>query len=192
MEKDFSIFAQRLKLLRTQNNLTQEALAKKIGLGNKSSIANYESGKKQPRENIKFKLCLFFNCSMDYLMGYTNIEHPSEKIVKELYELNHSKEDYNKVISTWLKDKVYHLPNINKTSSKIDKANAIIFDVYLDYLKQHPSEEDDLLDNVYEKNNIIDETFFKMLYTLDESKFIKEKNILSLFMVEYLLVFLWK
>ena len=176
MEKDFSIFAQRLKLLRTQNNLTQEALAKKIGLGNKSSIANYESGKKQPRENIKFKLCLFFNCSMDYLMGYTNIEHPSEKIEKELSELNLSKEDYNKVISTWLKDKVYHLPNINKTSSKIDKANAIIFDVYLDYLKQHPSEEDDLLDNVYEKNNIIDETFFKMLYTLDESKFIKEKK----------------
>lgn len=176
MEKDYSIFAQRLILLRKQKKLTQGALAKKIGLKSKSSISNYESGNKQPRENVKLKLCIFFNCSMDYLMGYTNIEHPSEKIEKELSELNLSKDDYLQVLDTWLKDNICYLPNINKYSSKIDKANAIIFDVYLDYLKQRPAKEDASVEEARTNTDVVDESFLQMLYSLDESKFIKEKK----------------
>jgi len=176
MEKDYSIFAQRLKILRTRHGLTQDDLAKKLNLKGKSSIANYESGKKQPRENVKLRLCIIFNCSMDYLMGYTSIEHPSEKIENELSKLNLSRDDYSKVIDTWLKDNICYLPDINKYSSKIDKANAIIFDVYLDYLRQRPCEENASIEESRSVTSTVDESFLKMLYTLDESKFIKEKN----------------
>lgn len=71
--------AKRIKQLRKEYDLTQEALAKRLGLGNKSSIANYESGKMAPCDSIKIELCKLFNCSMDYLMGLSEIRLPSQK-----------------------------------------------------------------------------------------------------------------
>lgn len=69
MENKKSILSIRIKELRNELNLTQEELAKKLGLNNKSSIANYESGYSVPSDEIKLKMCEIFNCSMDYLMG---------------------------------------------------------------------------------------------------------------------------
>ena len=74
--------AKRIKQLRKEYDLTQEALAKRLGLGNKSSIANYESGKMAPCDSIKIDLCKLFNCSMDYLMGLSEIRLPSQKYQK--------------------------------------------------------------------------------------------------------------
>lgn len=179
MKKDNSVFAQRIKFLRTHNGLTQEELAEKLHVG-RSAIANYEAGKMIPRDHIKLTLCIIFNCSIDYLMGYTSIEHPAKKIEKELSKLNISENEYSQIIDTWLKNRNIPLPRINKSSSKVDNANAIIFDVYLDYLKQFPNEENSTIEESHIVTNNISDNFIKMLYTLDKSKIVYKKNTHSI------------
>ena len=71
--------ANRIKALRKSHNLTQEDLAEKLGLKNKSSIANYESGKMAPCDEVKIKLCNLFDCSVDYLMGLSEAKALSKK-----------------------------------------------------------------------------------------------------------------
>lgn len=64
---DKIIFGDMLRKLRTENNLTQNELAKKIDTS-RSNIANYENGKNKPSIDIVCKLSRFFNCSIDYLL----------------------------------------------------------------------------------------------------------------------------
>lgn len=71
----------RIKNMRLDNNWTQKDLAKKLGLKNETAIANYEAGYSIPKDEIKYKLCEVFNCTMDYLMGksyYKNYEEFSK------------------------------------------------------------------------------------------------------------------
>lgn len=81
MEDNKNILSTRIKELRTELGLTQEELALKLGLKGKSSIANYESGKITPSDEIKLKMCNIFDCSMDYLMGKTIF-----KSIDDLYQ----------------------------------------------------------------------------------------------------------
>ncbi len=68
-------FKERLKNLRTSFGLTQTKLAEKLNYGC-SAISNYESGRNQPSiEDLK-KLASFFNVSMDYLLGISDIKNP--------------------------------------------------------------------------------------------------------------------
>lgn len=57
----------RLKELRNRANLTQNKLAKEIGVS-RSTIAMYESGASEPDIEIVTKLSHFFNVSIDYLL----------------------------------------------------------------------------------------------------------------------------
>lgn len=97
---------ERIKELRKEKNLTQEELAKKLGLNAKSNIANYESGANAPSDEIKLKMCELFNCSMDYLMGkskFKNIEDLKNKELnefkKQLQSKNISTSEINKLIN---------------------------------------------------------------------------------------------
>lgn len=74
MNEEKSILSTRIYQMRKEAELTQEELAIKLGLKGKSSIANYESGKIAPSDDIKLKMCEIFDCSMDYLMGITNVK----------------------------------------------------------------------------------------------------------------------
>lgn len=74
MDENKNVLAIRIKELRLFLKLTQEELALKLGLKGKSSIANYESGKIAPSDEIKLRMCKIFNCSMDYLMGVSNLK----------------------------------------------------------------------------------------------------------------------
>lgn len=80
MVNNKNILSIRIKELRNASRLTQEELAEKLGLNNKSSIANYESGYSTPSDAIKLKMCEVFNCSMDYLMGKTLFKTVDEKL----------------------------------------------------------------------------------------------------------------
>lgn len=89
MENKKSILSIRIKELRNELNMTQEDLAKKLGLNNKSSIANYESGYSIPSDEIKSKMCEIFGCTMDYLMGeskFKNIDDTISNYEKEQYK----------------------------------------------------------------------------------------------------------
>ncbi|KXB66141.1 DNA-binding helix-turn-helix protein [Parvimonas sp. KA00067] len=57
-------FSEKLKELRIEKNLTQEELAKIIGVG-VSAISMYEQGNRVPRDEIKIKLAKFFNKSVE-------------------------------------------------------------------------------------------------------------------------------
>lgn len=85
---------ERIKELRKEKKLTQEELAKKLGLNAKSNIANYESGANAPSDEIKLKMCELFNCSMDYLIGkstyrnYEDYQNAQEFVLKNISTLN--------------------------------------------------------------------------------------------------------
>ena len=61
------IFAQRLKSLRKEIGLSQEALAKKLNL-DKSTIAKYETEKISPSIEMLIIFAKFFKVSTDYLL----------------------------------------------------------------------------------------------------------------------------
>lgn len=63
----------RIKYLRERECLTQKQLATRLGLKGETAIANYESGYSIPKDDIKFRLCDIFNCSLDYLMCKSNM-----------------------------------------------------------------------------------------------------------------------
>lgn len=69
-------FAQRLKYLRKDLNLTQEDLAEKLSIS-RSTVAGYETERKEPDYTMLEKLADFFNVSVDYLLGRTAIRESS-------------------------------------------------------------------------------------------------------------------
>ena len=62
------LFAERLKELRTEKNIGQNALARALALSN-ASISYWETGKQLPSAETIYKLARFFNVSADYLLG---------------------------------------------------------------------------------------------------------------------------
>lgn len=61
-------FGNRLKTLRTQNYLTQEQLAHRLGL-TKSVISAYETGSRMPSYDILIAISRIFKVTTDYLLG---------------------------------------------------------------------------------------------------------------------------
>lgn len=67
-------FAERLKAERKKNNINQTQLAENLYL-DRSSISKYESGKQIPETPTLEKLADFFDVSIDYLLGKTDIRN---------------------------------------------------------------------------------------------------------------------
>ncbi len=67
----------RIKFLREELNMTQQELADKIN-GAKSTIAMYEKGDRKPSMEVLISLSTIFNCSIDYLLGQSDIRNPEE------------------------------------------------------------------------------------------------------------------
>ena len=65
----FSIIFQKL---RTESSLTQDELAKKLGIS-KSTIGMWETGKRLPSPELYEQIADFFNVDIDYLYGRTTI-----------------------------------------------------------------------------------------------------------------------
>lgn len=66
-------FAMRLRELREENDLTQEAIASILNL-TKANISKYELGRLQPNIETLKLLSDYFDVSIDYLIGITNIK----------------------------------------------------------------------------------------------------------------------
>lgn len=68
-------FASRLKFLREEKNIRQEDLAKILNIS-RQSISNYENGSRFPNdEELIRNIAMYFNVSLDYLLGITNIRN---------------------------------------------------------------------------------------------------------------------
>jgi len=64
--------ADRIKMLRTTSGMTQEEFGKVFGIV-KSTVSLYESGKSCPNDQIKLRICEYFNVPLDFLIGISNV-----------------------------------------------------------------------------------------------------------------------
>lgn len=72
----------RLKELREQKNLTQAQLSKFLNIS-ASTIGMYEQGRRFPDENLLKHISQYFNVSIDYLLGLTNIPNTIDDYIQK-------------------------------------------------------------------------------------------------------------
>lgn len=61
-------FAERLKDLRTEKDLSQRDLAKKLGY-TQAAIAKWEANQQTPNIDVAIAVANYFNVTTDYLLG---------------------------------------------------------------------------------------------------------------------------
>ncbi len=71
MSKELFLLADKIRLLRENNGMTQSALAKKLGLS-RSGVNAWEMGLSIPSTQYVVELAKLFNVSADYLLGIDN------------------------------------------------------------------------------------------------------------------------
>lgn len=74
-----------LKYLRNKRNISQQQLADVIGVS-QQSINKYENHNVEPDIDTLIKIAEFFNTSVDFLIGHTDIDHIIENVTN--YDLN--------------------------------------------------------------------------------------------------------
>jgi len=60
-------FKDRLKMLREEKGMTQEELARRVGLEERSTISHWEKGRQGPSRDLLVKLSQIFEVPNDYL-----------------------------------------------------------------------------------------------------------------------------
>lgn len=68
---DLKLLCERLLLLRKKKNLTQEKLSELVGFLQRT-YAHYENGTRIPMSFKVYYIALYYNVSMDYLVGRTD------------------------------------------------------------------------------------------------------------------------
>lgn len=109
----------RIKELRESAGLSQASLSEQLNIA-QTSIGNYERGERVPDADIVVKLAQYFNVSVDYLLGRSNIKQPEETLKKYNYLLQHP--EYASTIDQILSDMVSF---INAADGADEKINAI-------------------------------------------------------------------
>lgn len=182
-----------IRELRNKKNISQAELAKILDIS-PSMIAMIEQNNRKPNDDVKKKICNFFNVSMDYLMGVTSILNPKELIEKELYTLNLTEEEFDKYIGTIIKTHKLNTSMIKSKDIKEKLITSFIFKIYLNYLKHNPytvvdniitmseKEYNELIEKMEAHTNKIDHAFLNLLASLDKKNIIHnyEKNVLNM------------
>ncbi|BEO98136.1 hypothetical protein FNCP11_04520 [Fusobacterium nucleatum] len=103
----------RIFILRTENSLTQEQMAKifKVGI---STISMWEKGERIPRPKLLQELCDYFNVDMDYLMGRSDIKNRYQAGLK--YEWEDKKEEKD-IFSQLTDEELAKLEKFNNMST---------------------------------------------------------------------------
>lgn len=83
-------FGDRFKLLRKEQNLTQQEIADKINnkynlTFGKSAVSQYENNKRIPEIFALEKFADYFDVSIDFLLGRTSIRNIKEKIYSNAF-----------------------------------------------------------------------------------------------------------
>jgi transcriptional regulator with XRE-family HTH domain len=86
MGGDIMAYGERISELRTKMKLTQEELAKRIGI-TRAALSHYEKNRREPDYETLQKLADFFDVNVDYLLGRTVDPSPSNKTDKPSDEL---------------------------------------------------------------------------------------------------------
>ncbi|MCI9625224.1 MAG: helix-turn-helix transcriptional regulator [Clostridia bacterium] len=103
-----------IKLLREKNNISQQKLGEIVGVS-QQSINKYENHNVEPDINTLKRLADYFNTSIDFIVGYTNIERKLEKITPT--DLNDTE--------------LRHIENFRHLSAKQQKSIDFIIENYI-------------------------------------------------------------
>lgn len=79
------MFGTRLHTLRKERKLRQEDMANQLGIA-RTTYAMYEQGNREPDYNTLIKLATFFEASIDYLLGITEMRQVTDIQDPELYQ----------------------------------------------------------------------------------------------------------
>ena len=84
-------FGERVKNLRTRNNLTQAQLAERLGVS-KSMVSSYETSIRLPSFDVLIKIAYVFKVTTDYLLGIDkrsvlNMPELTEKQKQAVYNI---------------------------------------------------------------------------------------------------------
>ena len=133
-----------------ENNLTQQAFAKKINV-NQSQVSDWTSGKSKPSFDAIKDICLAFNLSADYIIGLKNFKTNQMK-----YNISNRRYTGSKLkIKDWIKDLITkNCPNA-KSFCDIFAGTAIVTD---EMLNQYDSF---VLNDLLYSNEIIYKAFYK-------------------------------
>ncbi|MDQ0114327.1 helix-turn-helix domain-containing protein [Paenibacillus harenae] len=85
-----NVVGERIREMRSAVGYTQVQLGDKVGV-DRSSIANYETGKATPPMDIIMKLVDVFNCTTDYLLGRSDY---NQFIDDKAHMVNETRVDY--------------------------------------------------------------------------------------------------
>ncbi|CAL83938.1 helix-turn-helix transcriptional regulator [Clostridium botulinum] len=134
---------ERIKELREEKGINQLELSKILNV-HKGSVSNWENNKRTPDADMLTKIADFFNCSVDYLLGNTDIKNKlnMSKLFsgagglkldsfKELIEKDESND--NTLFSFMLQDKLKEAGLYNENMSNEEKNN--LANKILDILK---------------------------------------------------------
>ena len=71
-------YADRIRSLRQDNDLTQKQVADMLGIA-QTTYSQYELEKRPLPIEYLIALCEYYNVSADYMLGFTNIRKPLHK-----------------------------------------------------------------------------------------------------------------
>lgn len=71
-----NLLGKRLRALREERHLTQLELAKYLKISN-TALSQYEVGNRTPSDELKLQIAQFFDISLDFLFGRTEIRNSS-------------------------------------------------------------------------------------------------------------------
>lgn len=103
-------FGERLQELRKKKNLTQLALADIINV-NVQTLARYEKNQRDPSIKTLFFLSRYFNVSIDYLLGKTDIENINEYRFNKLSaEVDKNLNSIDEHLNYYIDNKLTYVP----------------------------------------------------------------------------------
>lgn len=116
-----NILGKRIEMERVRIGINQIELAKRLNLSSSASISQYESGERTPSDDIKLKMCEIFNCSLDYLVGRTDIRNSEQQEDPlGLAKIGFNMKDYNPPTETQ-KEQIKSLIEVIMKDNKKDK-----------------------------------------------------------------------
>lgn len=83
------MLSKRLKELRLEAGLTQKELANAINTS-QQNIGLYENGKRNPKREILNRISKYFNVSINYLLGNSEIRNPEKEIELDFEKVKES------------------------------------------------------------------------------------------------------
>lgn len=86
------LFKERLINLRAKKGASQDEIAEHLNIA-QNTYSGYEKGRCEPGISTLIRLANYFNVTIDYLLGYSDIEGDAHKILSDLYLYFKDKKD---------------------------------------------------------------------------------------------------